>query len=45
MLQGGRYQVEGPVCTKNMELKKDGTGAMTTTKNSVFLGYKMKIVI
>ena len=27
-----------PKCPKSMKLKKNGTGAMTTTKNAVFIG-------
>ena len=27
-----------PVCQKSMKLNKNGTGAMTTAKNDVFIG-------
>ena len=34
-----------PVCPKSMKLKQNGTGAMNTGKNDVFIGFNLKIVI
>ena len=31
------------LCTKSMEVKKNGTGAMTTAKNKVCIGLKIVI--